>query len=97
MVVDDQMRPLFAFLRAISVPTSLFAPEDWNASELSGRISRAGNELVRLVLSGVGSEIAGTAWHSYQHQLGSDTAREKLGADDINFDTDLMRLATGER
>ncbi len=30
MVVDDQMRPLFAFLRALPVPTSLFAaPGDW--------------------------------------------------------------------
>ncbi|MEW2487051.1 CE1759 family FMN reductase [Streptomyces sp. NPDC048411] len=30
MVVDEQLRPLFAFLRALPVPTSLFAaPEDW--------------------------------------------------------------------
>ncbi len=30
LVVDDQLRPLFAYLRALPVPTSLFAaPEDW--------------------------------------------------------------------
>ena len=30
LVADDQMRPLFAYLRTMTVPTSLFAaPEDW--------------------------------------------------------------------
>ncbi len=98
MVVDDQMRPLFAFLRAMPVPTSLFAaPEDWSAPELGGRIARAANELVQLVLSGVGAAIAGAAWQSYQHQFGSSAARSEKPADDVNFDTDLMRLATGGR
>jgi len=33
LVVDDQMRPLFAYLRTLPVPTSLFAaPEDWGAA-----------------------------------------------------------------
>src|SRR3984957_4501546 len=33
LVVDDQMRPLFAYLRTLPVPTSLFAaPEDWGTS-----------------------------------------------------------------
>jgi FMN reductase len=33
LVVDDQMRSLFAYLRTLPVPTSLFAaPEDWGAS-----------------------------------------------------------------
>ncbi|HTR96014.1 MAG TPA: CE1759 family FMN reductase [Trebonia sp.] len=33
LVVDDQMRSLFAYLRTLVVPTSLFAaPEDWGAS-----------------------------------------------------------------
>ena len=41
MVVDEQLRPLFAFLRAIPVPTSLFAaPEDWGSSTLGERIER---------------------------------------------------------
>ncbi|HEY1819841.1 MAG TPA: CE1759 family FMN reductase [Trebonia sp.] len=32
LVVDDQMRSLFAYLRTLPVPTSLFAaPEDWGA------------------------------------------------------------------
>lgn len=33
LVVDDQMRSLFAYLRTLPVPTSLFAaPEDWGAN-----------------------------------------------------------------
>ncbi len=33
LVVDDQMRPLFAYLRTLPVPTSVFAaPEDWGTS-----------------------------------------------------------------
>src|SRR3984957_12529308 len=32
LVVDDQMRSMFAYLRTLTVPTSLFAaPEDWGA------------------------------------------------------------------
>ncbi len=35
MVVDEQLRPLFAFLRAMPVPTSLFAaPDDWGSTKL---------------------------------------------------------------
>ncbi|HEY6494928.1 MAG TPA: CE1759 family FMN reductase [Trebonia sp.] len=33
LVVDDQMRPLFAYLRTLPVPTSLFAaPDDWGTA-----------------------------------------------------------------
>ena len=50
MVVDEQLRPLFAFLRAMPVPTSLFAaPEDWGSPSLGDRIERAATELVLLV------------------------------------------------
>ncbi len=53
MVVDDQLRPLFAFLRAIPTPTSLYAaPEDWASSDLGHRLARAATELALLVRSG---------------------------------------------
>ncbi|HEX3516782.1 MAG TPA: CE1759 family FMN reductase [Trebonia sp.] len=45
LVVDDQMRSLFAYLRTLPVPTSLFAaPEDWgtNAGESRGGEPRGG-------------------------------------------------------
>src|ERR1700744_1247551 len=54
LVGGDQMRPPFASLRALPVPTALFAaPEDWGAGNaLSQRIDRAAFELVLLMESG---------------------------------------------
>lgn len=96
MVVDEQMRPLFAFLRALPVPTSLFAaPEDWGSSSLGDRIERAATELVHLVRSGVGRSIADGAWTGYQHQFAGRATRAEKTSADVNFDTDLMRLAAG--
>ena len=48
LVVDEQMRSLFAYMRALTLPTAVFAaPEDWGAAELGERVRRAGTELVR--------------------------------------------------
>jgi FMN reductase len=92
LVADDQMRPLFAYLRALTAPTSVFAaPEDWSDPALNTRIDRAARELVLLMESGFARAIRDESWGSYQHDFGSagDTN------DDIDVDTDLMRLATG--
>ncbi|MEU6009681.1 CE1759 family FMN reductase [Streptomyces sp. NPDC047453] len=98
MVVDEQMRPLFAFLRALPVPTSLFAaPEDWADRSLGGRIERAATELVLLLRAGVGRSIADGAWAGYQHRFGSHATRAERGAGDVDVTTDLMRLAAGGR
>lgn len=94
LVVDDQLRGLFAYLRTVTVPTSLFAaPEDWNSGDLGKRIERAATELVALVSGGFRSAVRAGAWASYQHSYGSAGGAE-LG---IALDTDLMRLATGGR
>jgi len=96
MVLDDHMRALFAFMRALPVPTAIFAaPEDWSAPELGRRIARAAKELSAFVTSGVGRDIAGETWEHYQHPFGSNAARNEQGNDMVDFDTDLMRLATG--
>lgn len=96
MVLDDQMRPLFAFMRALPVPTAVFAaPEDWSAPDLGRRIARAAKELGAFVSSGVGRTIAGEGWEHYQHQFGSSAARTDSGNEMVDLDTDLMRLATG--
>jgi FMN reductase len=98
MVVDDQLRPLFAFLRAIPMPTSLYAaPEDWGSADLGKRITRAANELTTLVLSGAPRQIADDNWSGYQHQFAGNATRAERSAADIDFTTDLMRLATGGR
>jgi len=96
MVGDEQMRPLFAFLRAMTMPTSVFAaPEDWAAPELGTRIDRVAGELTQFVASGVGRAIADAGWNGYQHQFGGNATQAERKAEDVNLDTDLMRLAAG--
>ena len=50
LVVEFAMRPLFAYLRAVPVPTGVFAAsEDWaggGATALADRVDRAAGELV---------------------------------------------------
>jgi FMN reductase len=92
LVVDEQLRSLFAYLRTIAVPTSLFAaPEDWNDPALNKRIDRAAFELLLLMESGFAQQVRDESWHSYQHEFGSAGGTELS----IDLDSDLMRLATG--
>jgi FMN reductase len=92
LVADDQMRPMFAYLRTMTAPTSLFAaPEDWSDPALNTRIDRAARELVLLMESGFAGQVRDQAWTSYQHEYGSAGGAET----GIDLDTDLMRLATG--
>ena len=55
LVLEHAMRPLFAYLRAVTVPTAVFAAsEDWaggdgTSTELSRRITRAAGELADVV------------------------------------------------
>ncbi|OZM83159.1 CE1759 family FMN reductase [Pseudonocardia sp. MH-G8] len=96
MVVDDQLRPLFAFLRALPVPTSLFAaPGDWASPAFTRRIDRAAAELAHLVDAGVRTTIADAGWDGYQHRFAGNATRAQQSVEDVDFDTDLMRLATG--
>ena len=88
LVADDQMRPMFAYLRSLTVPTSLFAaPEDWSDPALTTRIDRAAVELVLLLESGFAAQVRDESWQSYRHDPAGEGA--------IDLDTDLMRLATG--
>jgi FMN reductase len=92
LVADEGMRPLFAYLRTLTAPTSLFAaPEDWGDPALNKRIDRAARELLLLMESGFARAIKEESWGSYQHEFGSAGDTES----DIELDTDLMRLATG--
>src|SRR5690554_6826756 len=96
MVVDEHLRPLFAFMRALSVPTSLFAaPEDWGAPDLNARIQRAAMEMVILLRGGAGDSIAESGWAAYQHQFAGNASRADRRSDDVDFSTDLMQLAAG--
>ena len=92
LVVDDQMRSMFAYLRALTIPTSLFAaPEDWGDPDLNKRIDRAAVEFVLLMESGFSQNVRDASWESYQHEYGGAGGT----GTDIDLDTDLMRLAAG--
>ncbi len=92
LVVDDQMRSMFAYLRTMTVPTSLFAaPEDWGDPALASRVDRAALELLLLMESGFAGKVRAESWESYPHELGSAAATEVP----VDLDSDLMRLATG--
>jgi FMN reductase len=54
LALEHALRPLFAYLQAVTVPTAVFAAsEDWGGDEaegqLRGRINRAAGELAREV------------------------------------------------
>lgn len=90
LVADDQMRGMFGYLRAMTVPTALFAaPEDWGDSSLTARIDRAALELLTLMRAGVSAAVRAGNATRYQTQFGS---KNDPG---IDLDSDLMRLAAG--
>jgi FMN reductase len=92
LVVDEAMRSLFTYLRALTVPTAVFASsEDWGDTALGDRIQRAARELVALIESGVEARIRGESWGAYQHELGSNGGEEIS----IDLDSEMMQLATG--
>jgi FMN reductase len=95
MVVDDHMRPLFAFMRAVTVPTSVFAaPEDWADPSLGRRLKRAAVEAAALHGSGLEQRVVEQSWDGYQHQFGGSSVHAGE-AGGVDFDTPLMRLAAG--
>lgn len=62
LVLDHAMRPLFAYLRAVVVPTGVFAAtEDFGSHGLSDRITRAASELASAVLSSGDYGVGGFA------------------------------------
>jgi FMN reductase len=92
LVVDEAMRSLFAYMRALTVPTALFAAtEDWGDTALEARIERAALELLLLMESRLAEQIREQSWGSYQHQYGSAGGAEL----EIDLGSDLMRLAAG--
>jgi len=98
LVIDDQLRPLFAYMRALTLPTSVYAaPEDWATTDLGGRIERAATELTVMVRAGVEQQIADGAWSGYQHQFAGNASRAERDADDLDYGSRLMRLAAGGR
>jgi FMN reductase len=63
LALEHALRPLFAYLRAVVVPTAVFAAtEDWaNGTALDDRIDRAAGELADLLRPAPAREPAGQA------------------------------------
>lgn len=98
LVADDHLRPLFAFMRALTVPTSVStAPSELSSPELTKRIERAARELATLIELGVREKIQSASWGAYEHTFAGSAERAQRDASGVNFDTDLMRLARGEK
>jgi FMN reductase len=98
LVVDEEMRSRFAYMRALTLPTSVFAaPEDWGSAELGERVRRAATELAVVVQGQVEQGIADRAWSGYRHEFAGNASRAEQTAADADFDTPLMRLAAGGR
>lgn len=92
LVVDDQLRALFAYMRTYTTPTSVFAtPDDFTDPALKRRSQRAARELLALVNADVQGQARTAGWGSYQHSYGSAGETETS----IDLGTDLMSLATG--
>jgi len=62
LVLDHALRPLFGYLKAIALPTAVFAAsEDWGdlrAGALEDRIGRAGTDLADQLLGGGARRVA---------------------------------------
>ncbi|NHC21799.1 FMN reductase [Nocardioides sp. IC4_145] len=79
LVLDHALRPLFAYLRAVVVPTGVFAAtEDFASPELEQRIARAAGELAALVGKVSPADAAGPARRSVDDELAAPTPFEEL-------------------
>lgn len=80
LVLDHALRPLFAYLRAVVVPTGVFAAaEDFGATDdgsLDKRIDRAANELVALL--GAGAPSQASIRRTTSEQMAAPTPFEQL-------------------
>jgi FMN reductase len=90
LVLDHALRPLFAYLRARTLTTGVFAAtEDFGSTELASRISRAGAELAGALVESDGA-VAGFGGPS-------DLARPRRSgkATDLGPVTDFADLLRG--
>jgi FMN reductase len=79
LVLDHALRPLFAYLRAVVVPTGVFAAtEDFASTELEQRIARAAGELAALVGKVSPADAAGPTRRSVDEGLAEPTPFEEL-------------------
>lgn len=86
MVLDHALRPLFAYLRTVVVPTGVYAAsEDWSGAGADGtapltdRIARAASELAGLIVPRQARGPNSDGRSSAEHEEGSYAVREQSG------------------
>ncbi|MCI1642961.1 MAG: NAD(P)H-dependent oxidoreductase [Bifidobacterium crudilactis] len=111
LVPDTSMRSLFAFMRAIVVPTGVMAATvDWGSDGLLSRQTRVAAELASMVTAEVRKRMLAAVGDRYTRSAvdlnveperdDSDTASADSGvpnAPSLDFDSELMKLAAGGR
>ncbi|MBL1077209.1 FMN reductase [Nocardia sp. 2] len=87
LVLDHAMRPLFSYLRAVVVPTGVFAAtEDFGSAGLTERIHRAASEFAALVVA----EATGVGGF-----LGEHTPRRRTSGSTLSAPTPFSELLAG--
>ncbi|MDN6622845.1 MAG: NAD(P)H-dependent oxidoreductase [Bifidobacterium crudilactis] len=111
LVPDTSMRSLFAFMRAIVVPTGVMAATvDWGSDGLLSRQTRVAAELASMVTAEVRKSMLAAVGDRYTRSAEDlnveperddrDTASADSGgpnAPSLDFDSELMKLAAGGR
>ena len=88
LVLDHAMRPLFSYLRAVVLPTGVFAAtEEFGGSGLDERIARAAAELANAVVVADADHVAGFA--------PDPTARRRTSGNDLAPVADFADLLKG--
>ena len=88
LVLDHAMRPLFSYLRAVVLPTGVFAAtEEFGSSGLDERIARAAAELANAVVVAGADHVAGFA--------PDPTARRRTSGNDLAPVADFAELLRG--
>jgi FMN reductase len=79
LVLEHALRPLFAYLHAVVVPTGVFAAtEHFGDAGLDVRIARAAGELAALTGTHPGITVAGTVRRSVEDEFADPTPFELL-------------------
>ncbi|MEO9322203.1 FMN reductase [Nocardioides sp. C4-1] len=81
LVLDHAIRPLFTYLRAVVVPTGVFAATDdfgADGTDLDARIARAAGELARLAGKVASPDATGTRRRTVDDELIDPTPFEEL-------------------
>lgn len=80
LVLDHALRPLFSYLRAVVVPTGVFAAtDDFAGTDLDARVQRAARELLALLtLDGATTATRPARRRSVDDELAEPTPFEQL-------------------